>query len=179
MKRENARGTGIDTPHLYHVFVIKNSKVWVEREMKFSNPFDIFIFFKKENKLYNTRCLSLSQYSVTTHKTTFHLLLWTECERERERVWVLSQFLLTPKITITWRGLNTLLIKIQIEKNYLVLSLSLSLSAIYVSVYQFLLRVLIFFVSDRTAGGGGASTSSPRTVTLFSLTSHFPFLLKR
>ena len=66
-------------------FVIKNSKVWVEREMKFSNPFDIFIFFKKENKLYNTRCLSLSQYSVTTHKTTFHLLLWTECERERER----------------------------------------------------------------------------------------------
>ena len=160
-------------------FVIKNSKVWVEREMKFSNPFDIFIFFKKENKLYNTRCLSLSQYSVTTHKTTFHLLLWTEWERERERVWVLSQFLLTPKITITWRGLNTLLIKIQIEKNYLVLSLSLSLSAIYVSVYQFLLRVLICFVSDRTAGGGGASTSSPRTVTLFSLTSHFPFLLKR
>ena len=158
-------------------FVIKNSKVLVEREMKFSNPFDIFIFFKKENKLYNTRCLSLSQYSVTTHKTTFHLLLWTEWERERERVWVLSQFLLTPKITITWRGLNTLLIKIQIEKNYLVLSLSLS--AIYVSVYQFLLRVLICFVSDRTAGGGGASTSSPRTVILFSLTSHFPFLLKK
>ena len=160
-------------------FVIKNSKVWVEREMKFSNPFDIFIFFKKENKLYNTRCLSLSlntRSQLTRQRSTYYYEL-----SERERVWVLSQFLLTPKITITWRGLNTLLIKIQIEKNYLVLSLSLSLSlsAIYVSVYQFLLRVLIFFVSDRTAGGGGASTSSPRTVTLFSLTSHFPFLLKR
>ena len=135
----------------------------------------IFLFSSKKKINYITHAVSLSlntRSQLTRQRSTYYYEL-----SERERVWVLSQFLLTPKITITWRGLNTLLIKIQIEKNYLVLSLSLS--AIYVSVYQFLLRVLICFVSDRTAGGGGASTSSPRTVTLFSLTSHFPFLLKR
>ena len=143
----------------------------------------IFLFSSKKKINYITHAVSLSlntRSQLTRQRSTYYYELSVrERERERVRVWVLSQFLLTPKITITWRGLNTLLIKIQIEKNYLVLSLSLSLSAIYVSVYQFLLRVLIFFVSDRTAGGGGASTSSPRTVTLFSLTSHFPFLLKR
>ena len=96
----------------------------------------IFLFSSKKKINYITHAVSLSlntRSQLTRQRSTYYYELSVcERERERERVWVLSQFLLTPKITITWRGLNTLLIKIQIEKNYLVLSLSLFL--LYMSV---------------------------------------------